>query len=1474
MKKRNVWNRILSVALSAALTVSMTAMPAKADTEATLPEPIAYFDFENDAVDGYFEGNGAVAKLVGNPTREETVNAGKITQTLKPTDGKYIQILDSRESDAYTGFGGRKAFTVTWWEKASSGNSTWTIWTQDKNGTGDATFDHFAVTTTATQDGVQIGTRGAGAILANNLSFGTWRHMAVVVTETGAQIYVNGQCVQDVTNQYSLSKLLGTNTSLYLGYSLAWGQAWARNINLDEFKIYGSALSAEQVTLDYEAEIAGEIAPDEAFIAGVTNSNFQLSSETVIVPYSTTVAEILSGVSTDPKDAVVEVYTDTAKNEKKSSKEMVEAGDVIAVSADDCLTREYEISVTGYSLPEPEVYLDFEDDDANEKGYYATSSGEYRAQSINDPRTENVVLKNKNSKAIKFVRDGSRSKYLKLVDAYGSNETTTVLNRKKSFTVTWWEKAMDTTTSWPFFALKNGTAASDRFYTGIISTQTTMKIQKENGTAYEASTSVNAGWRHVAAVFNKSGAKLYVNGALKGTLSENTSLNSILSDEPIVYIGYSSWQSGEGSNLYMDEFRLYTSALSAEQVSMDYNREINGTELDNPATIGAVDESVAILDTAASTLTMNYGVTAAQLKAAITTEPEGGTVKVYTDADKLTEVEDSVVVSYNNVIGISKEGYAETTYTVAYNVQKQVFSVFETEDTKSIVYTQDDLMALSINDNAGGDAKNSYIDDETGYEVIPMAGWTSKSWFYLPTINLINLSSVKMDSRITWYNSASAVIQLNMIDSSNTSTTVGSRTYWGTTSEYETNQYFNKATSDIDLSRIMSMEVMYTGNNNGALSGAGLRNVTCTYTKSDIEKALDDLIARAEAVPNPDAALNTALMNAKSCKLSYAADCTEALIRLAYDDMVMQDAYDTLLEVLPEEALEYETIEIVSWDDEQAGEFANGIVTVQYDTTVAMAKAAITLSADGTIDVYQSNADYLAGADPLRDDDLMVTNGLIVVKGSGHLTKKYPVVVRSAPALSAAIVAMPATIGYVSGNVLVLQASSRNLTIAELKKQLSCSPASAVITVLDENGNKKNDNQTIAETDMLTTEATGYLSDTYTLMFLTANAQLVSLDETVGVMIGQCLYLENGVTVNRLRKAITAEKGATFAIYQDAVLADDGTVTGTKVSGDDLVQKGYSVIVTKEGCNPSAYSVVDIEEIIIPSLYIAVTDTDSYATIITGGLLLENGTTVANLKSSIIVKASYYNKETKKTEITTVDGAAISVHEPGGLLLGAAREDKDLIVAGDVLLIEKEGYTSSQTTIVRVKDKASNTGSSGGGGGGFTAPVTGTVDITGGSSNSDAEENVPFSRVIKKSVKTNQWQIKVDDGYTLYYSLNGAEEKQYKKKLTLPVGTHIITAYAVDEAGKKSQTVEYTIVVKKPSAKVKSVTLNAGAKQTMKVKNSTTASKIVYKSLDKKVATVTKSGVVKAIRKGTTKIKATLKIGGKNVSVTMKVKVK
>jgi hypothetical protein len=1479
MKKKNIWSRMLSVALSAVLAVSMTAMPAKADTEVTLPEPMIYFNFENDAVDGYYEGNGAVGKAMNNLVREEVVFGGKFTQAIKMnrSSKNYLQIFDSKESSTYTGFKGKETITISYWENAVDTTTSWGFFTK-KTGTGSGYGNYIGLISRMTEFAMEKQNTGyAGVWIRSGVPKG-WRHTTVVVDESGATLYFNGQKIQTLNASSALADVLGDSAEVYLGYCPNWNEY--SNMYMDEVKIYDIALTGEQVELAYNAEVVGEPAPDEVKISEVTSPKLSVSDDTLSVDYKTTVSEVVDGIVASAEGATVSIYTDDTLSEKKKDKEQVETSDYLLVSAEGYLACGYNINVINYdSLPEPAVYLDFEEDDANVKGYYTSTSGEYRAQIVNNPNVENIVLKNKSTNVLKFERNAANSKYLKLVDAYDAEEITTVLNRAKSFTVSWWENMLDTSTSWPFFAMDQSTAASDRHYTGVISTQSTLKVQKQYGSGTEASTSAPSGWRHVAVVYNKSGAKTYVNGALKSTLTEGTSLSTILADNPNVYIGFAPWQSGEGSNMYMDEFRLYTSALSAEQVLMDYQKEINGTapELKDPVTIASVDESVAVLNETAGTLTMTYGVTVGQLKSAITTDPEGATVTVYTDSDKKAEVADSIAVSYTNVVVVSKENCSDTTYTVAYNVINPVYSVSETEDTKSIVYTWDDLMSMSINANAGGDAKTEYIDEAIGEKVIYVAGWTSKSWFYLPTENITNLASVKMDSRIQWYNSASAIIQLNMIDGNNTSTTVGSKSYGAATSVYETNQYFNSNTATIDLSTVSSMQVMFTGNNNGALSGAGLRNVTCIYNKTETEKALDDLIARAEAVSDPDDTLITALSNAKGCKITYASNCMDAVARLAYDDSVMQDAYDILLEALPEDALDYVAMEIVSWNNAELGEFVDGVITAQYDTTVAQAKAAITLSDEGTIEVYKTNADYVSGAEPLKDTDVLVNNGVIVVKGAGYLPKSYPVEVKAAPILKAAIVAMPTTVGYVSGNVLVLQAESQNMTVTQLKNQLSCSPATSTITVYNASGTVKSSSSKIKETDTLHVSATGYSSDVYTIKFLTAKAQLLSLDESVGLMIGQCLYLNNGVTVEQLEGAITAEQGATFVVYKEATLGTDGTVTGTEAAGDELVEKGYSVVVTKEDCDPSAYSIVDIEEISVPELFIETVD-NSHAYMIIGGLMLENGTTVADLKSSVIVKSTYYNADTKTTEIATVDDVMISVHEPGGLSLGAAREDTDLVVANDILLVEKEGCTSSQTTVLKIKEKASSgSSSSSNSGGGFASPVTGSVDITKDQSSDTTvvtEEEVPFSRVIKSTIKSNQWQMKVDDGYTLYYSKNGAAEKQYKKKLTLPVGTHTITAYTVDGAGEKSQTVEYTIVVKKPVAKTKSVTLKVDAKKKMAIKNSGTASKIVYKSLDKKVAKVSKTGVVKAVGKGATKIKATLKIGGKNVSVTMKVKVK
>ena len=78
----------------------------------------------------------------------------------------------------------------------------------------------------------------------------------------------------------------------------------------------------------------------------------------------------------------------------------------------------------------------------------------------------------------------------------------------------------------------------------------------------------------------------------------------------------------------------------------------------------------------------------------------------------------------------------------------------------------------------------------------------------------------------------------------------------------------------------------------------------------------------------------------------------------------------------------------------------------------------------------------------------------------------------------------------------------------------------------------------------------------------------------------------------------------------------------------------------------------------------------------------------------------------------------------------------------------------------------------------------------------------------------------------------------------------------------------------KPKLAKKSVTLFLGATSKIKVKSKPKGAKITYKSLNKKVATVSKKGKVTGKKSGTAKIKVVVKKGSKKTKLFYQVKVK
>ena len=83
----------------------------------------------------------------------------------------------------------------------------------------------------------------------------------------------------------------------------------------------------------------------------------------------------------------------------------------------------------------------------------------------------------------------------------------------------------------------------------------------------------------------------------------------------------------------------------------------------------------------------------------------------------------------------------------------------------------------------------------------------------------------------------------------------------------------------------------------------------------------------------------------------------------------------------------------------------------------------------------------------------------------------------------------------------------------------------------------------------------------------------------------------------------------------------------------------------------------------------------------------------------------------------------------------------------------------------------------------------------------------------------------------------------------------------------------YAVIVKKPSFKQKKLNLIKGKSKTLKIKNISKQAKVTWKSSNKKAATVSAKGSIKAIKKGKADISAVIKVAGKTYTLKQRVTV-
>ena len=303
------------------------------------------------------------------------------------------------------------------------------------------------------------------------------------------------------------------------------------------------------------------------------------------------------------------------------------------------------IGAKAEELPRPVVHFDFESDLA---GDYFEGEGAV-ARRVNSPVIEQQAINGIVTHVARFDRGGEG--YLQLFDT-SDGETFSALDGKESFTITFWENAYDGTTSWPFFAMQNGSQAKDRKYVGVISRANYTRLEKQNGrnSGVDIRT-VPDGWHHVAYVVNEAGGSVYVNGELAGTLNNGFALPDVIQSNPIVYLGYAAWN--EFSNLAMDEFKIYDGELTEAQMKAEYENGIKG---EKAPTISSSDDQIAVAE--GSVLRVKAGTTASELKRVLTPDPEDAVITIYKDSTKGEEVDGGEAVTQTNVVEISKDNIA------------------------------------------------------------------------------------------------------------------------------------------------------------------------------------------------------------------------------------------------------------------------------------------------------------------------------------------------------------------------------------------------------------------------------------------------------------------------------------------------------------------------------------------------------------------------------------------------------------------------------------------------------------------------------------------------------------------------------------------------------------------------------------------------------------------------------------------------
>lgn len=237
--------KILSGFITLSMLCTMAALPASVFAEDTLPEDELLmnitFDEEGTGTGSFAATTGGTVKENGSVSYVDNYDASsKALKISTDAAGNYLELPKGI-------LNGKEAATFSFWIKPGS---RWAFMTTPVNGSQDYLNEKYIGMLATSSNFTAERYNNSGTRLSSITANGTytdWQYVTAVFTANGSRIYVNGSLAASDTAAVDIASLFAADASTWIGHG-NWGAGEGFSGMMDDFRIYGKALSAEEIT--------------------------------------------------------------------------------------------------------------------------------------------------------------------------------------------------------------------------------------------------------------------------------------------------------------------------------------------------------------------------------------------------------------------------------------------------------------------------------------------------------------------------------------------------------------------------------------------------------------------------------------------------------------------------------------------------------------------------------------------------------------------------------------------------------------------------------------------------------------------------------------------------------------------------------------------------------------------------------------------------------------------------------------------------------------------------------------------------------------------------------------------------------------------------------------------------------------------------------------------------------------------------